>query len=432
MRRLLYSLLGIVFLLSCNKTDKLKNTPAKPNQLITDAKYYVDSIRQEVFPNGRSATGSDSILWGQAIIRHFSKIDAVSVPLFSDSTQKGTFDNHILPLKLENYLLVYKGSDSNFHYLVMKLIRTSSRQEGFTGAVMLEDLTGNKLTAYIMENGQIVKMPAPQGSGNNNARAVYSCITINYYYSVNGGPWQYNFSNTYCNWYDVADNGGSNLPVGNQELPPDNGGGGVDMSGNTPGNNNAAIPSTLRDVRMNIKGPCLTSTVSMVTFNGLSSYLAQTFNGTFNVGDEVDCEFKDSTFADVMMDGLTDRYLNINNGTKYLSVRININTVLNNASQEYIAATIYHEITHGILFAKTASTTNEQDHETMSSGFYFDVQVAALQALFPNLSLDDAKILVWIGLDKSDAYKALPNSYKDNVDYVARKYRNGTLGTKCN
>ncbi|MFB6456301.1 hypothetical protein ACE38W_13595 [Chitinophaga sp. Hz27] len=431
MRTLLYSLLGIVFLLSCNKTDKLQNTPAKPNQLITDAKYYVDSIRQEVFPNGRSATGSDSILWEQAIIRHFSQIDAVSVPLFSDSSQKATFDNHILPLKLESYLLVYKGSDSNFHHLVMKLLRTSSNNPAFSGAVMLEDLSGNKLTAYTMEDGAIVKMPTPRNSGIDNARAVYSCVTINYWYSVNGGPWQFNFSNTYCTWYDVADNGGSNLPVGNQELPPpEDGGGGGDMSGNTPGNNNSGTPTSIQDVRSGVRSPCLSSVLSTVVFSDLNSNITNSFRVLYENNDRLTCDFQEDTLAD-RLDAI-GRYQPQGINSNEYTVTITLNTKRNNSSQEYIAATIYHEIVHALLFAKYKNPDEVRDHIEMSFGSYFETQVNSLRSLFPNLSYSDAKKLVWIGLEDTQEYLNLSVDEKNDIQIFAGKHKNGTAGTNCN
>ncbi|WP_142687432.1 SprT-like domain-containing protein [Chitinophaga polysaccharea] len=119
------------------------------------------------------------------------------------------------------------------------------------------------------------------------------------------------------------------------------------------------------------------------------------------------------------------------NGILKVDVYLN-NPLLECASQEYIAATLLHEIAHGILTYENIDGSNAQHNEMFKK--YRKEIAAGLREMFPGINKDDADVLAYEGLDGTiwgSAFKtAFPKSCNTMV-VIMDAYRNGNKGTKC-
>ncbi len=134
------------------------------------------------------------------------------------------------------------------------------------------------------------------------------------------------------------------------------------------------------------------------------------------------------------------------NGVSEVIIKINP-SLLQNASKEYIATAILHELLHSFYKIRVPNSTEQQHHNVMfSSGAPRIAQ--SLVELFPNLTPTDAMSLALQGLDE---IFLIPNStggtdlntqknaemetkYGQGFYYANNKaleYKNGTLGTSC-
>jgi SprT-like family len=73
-------------------------------------------------------------------------------------------------------------------------------------------------------------------------------------------------------------------------------------------------------------------------------------------------------------------------------VEVTLNTSeLQNASKEFIASTILHEIIHGVFLIKNKNPLID-DHNEMGS-YYISIMADALREMYPAVSSDDATAL---------------------------------------
>ncbi len=212
-----------------------------------------------------------------------------------------------------------------------------------------------------------------------------------------------------------------------------------DMIGSTPVNKwtTVYVPS-LKEIIDNLKDPCLKNMLNLLKgkyFEDDVHFIIVKFNVSpyYNVNlGEYNDPAKSNTDAE---EGKTEN----------CCVDIDFNlAALGNASQEYIAATFYHEFLHSNLSAIDPKTFRDLQHDVMATK-YVEPMAQALQKLFPNLSHDDAVALSWGGLgdtkawtDMFNADKANGTSVTGNIAEINKKYKNlnnaynGKFGTKCN
>ncbi|MBV7531805.1 hypothetical protein [Chitinophaga sp. sic0106] len=179
--------------MGCSKSPQiLQEEP----DVIQDARKYFEKnvLVKNVGSNARiegSFTHGDP-RWDDATTRQLSRGTIVQVPLSVDSMQGVTFENHVLPLRYKDYLLIYKDKDSIYRNIVMRNIPTGSIEPGYSGLTLVQDWSGSNPGSFAMEGGKLITTNSPTNgrvSNNSNNYGVRSCVTINYYYSVNGGPW---------------------------------------------------------------------------------------------------------------------------------------------------------------------------------------------------------------------------------------------------
>jgi len=97
-------------------------------------------------------------------------------------------------------------------------------------------------------------------------------------------------------------------------------------------------------------------------------------------------------------------------------------TKLAGKSKEYIASAVFHEILHNYLdlkFPRDADGNNQvgDGHNAMADK-YITLLTGALRNTFPNLPLQDAWALSWIGLEKTNMWtgKTFKKDDANNID----------------
>ncbi|MCF0056612.1 hypothetical protein [Dyadobacter sp. CY356] len=111
--------------------------------------------------------------------------------------------------------------------------------------------------------------------------------------------------------------------------------------------------------------------------------------------------------------------------TDNTSKTITLNSfALANASKEFIAKTIYHEILHIYL-----NTTEESDHIKMANN-YVNPIANALMSQFPNLGAANAEALAWSGLYNTKAWDKLPGEKQKSIRDINERFKN--LNNKYN
>ncbi len=210
-----------------------------------------------------------------------------------------------------------------------------------------------------------------------------------------------------------------------------NGGGGSVGGGGSKENN-----SSVKEIIDSLTNPCHKAVLQSLMASGLGNDITAILKNTFGVSEFINVNFLDVT---------TTRDPNASAETTYFQTteRTDVTTKLNstllvNASKEYIAETIFHEILHGFMDANSAIKGNLAQHTEMAQS-YIDKEVLALREIFPKLKQHDALCLVIGGYsDIQDNNPSLMSkilkAYKlsiDDVQFTNDNYRNGSSGTKC-
>jgi len=108
---------------------------------------------------------------------------------------------------------------------------------------------------------------------------------------------------------------------------------------------------------------------------------------------------------------------------------------LNNASQEYITATILHEAVHAWIDYQYGHGSPEANiqHNLMAQNDRFNMMRDALMEMFPNLSLQAATDLTWGGLKNTNAFSQLSATEQQRILQINYNYREriNNTGTAC-
>jgi hypothetical protein len=186
----------------------------------------------------------------------------------------------------------------------------------------------------------------------------------------------------------------------------------------------------VKDITDDVDDPCLKGTLNSVTSsnlgNGITDILHNTFGGTadFNI------HFQDDALNNNMKDGKTHAVIW---GSGRMDFDITLNTeTLPDASKEFTAATIYHEILHAYL--RTTGIIGDLQHIAMAND-YTSKLASSLLSAYPNLDPLDAKALAWGGLEGTPAYDSIRTNHPSEfTDLQSRnaQHRVHTKGTPCN
>jgi len=113
-------------------------------------------------------------------------------------------------------------------------------------------------------------------------------------------------------------------------------------------------------------------------------------------------------------------------------------SALQNASQQYIAAAIIHEVMHA--YFRLENGAGAGDHQAMATT-YISQMSQALQDSF-GMTPEDATALAWGGLNENvqgvaitDAWTQFKAAHPDqatNIQLINTQYQTGLKGLKCN
>ncbi len=202
---------------------------------------------------------------------------------------------------------------------------------------------------------------------------------------------------------------------------PGHGGGGA--------GNNASLAT---DVINNFSDSCFTAVLNKIAANSLNNALSNILNN-FYVGQNAELYFNNSDIGLSSVDA-DAAILNL----PYNRFQITLNeSAMVGASQEYIAATILHEVVHTYFNMSGISTGNElAQHQMMTK--YIEPMSELIHYLFKDLSYEEADALAWGGLGKTDVWSTLTPAQQNSINSINQYYKNvnGTRanapGTKCN
>lgn len=185
-----------------------------------------------------------------------------------------------------------------------------------------------------------------------------------------------------------------------------------------------------KDITDDIDDDCLKGTLNHVISSGLGNSITDILHNTFGGTIDFNLRFHDSDFNDVMKDGKTTPIVW---SSSRMDFDINLNTeTFSNASKEFTAATIYHEILHAYL--RSNGIIGDLQHNTMANDYTLKLANSLLSA-FPNLDSTDAKALAWGGLEGTPAYDSIMTNHPSEfTDFQRRSsnHRTSDKGTKCN
>ncbi len=208
-------------------------------------------------------------------------------------------------------------------------------------------------------------------------------------------------------------------------------------SGSVGGGGSKENNSSVKEIIDSLTNPCHKAVLQSLMANGLGNDITNILKSTFGVGEYVNVTFQDV----VTLPNDPDIPAKTNPSFKgqYIDITTQLNnTVLANATKEYIAETFFHEILHGYLDANKMIKNALCQHIEMAQS-YLDKEVNALMELFPKLTLHDAQCLVIGGYgdiqaNNPDVMNAILTKYNltdNNVSTTNNKYKYGQKGTKC-
>jgi hypothetical protein len=220
--------------------------------------------------------------------------------------------------------------------------------------------------------------------------------------------------------YTACSGGGDEVALGNDGGVGHGGGGGT-------GSNTTTI---IQDIKNNLKDPCLIGTLDklMNTPSGAKEDINYILTNVFGESKKYNLTFVENPNLADNQDGHTLPAI-ITNGIFSFTIELNSNTLLD-ATKEFTAATIIHEVVHAYL-RTTGKIGQLQQHSEMANG-YVNRMASALIKMYPNLTTNQANAMAWGGLQDTSGWAALPDNLKNQYTIENNYQHAGNFGTKCN
>ncbi|WP_143305989.1 hypothetical protein [Chitinophaga vietnamensis] len=427
-----------VALLTFYACKKEGDQSSQPKSQIEAAKQYFTSEVLQKQQTGVEANRFSFELetdWQNASVEKLQSFEVVTVPLKFKQTITVSKDGGktMQPINVRPFLSIFKDKKGEMRAeVVYKFLDEKRTGKAFSGNILVTDWEGNVNRGYRYKDGKAGKLDVSIGYKSNKLKTERGiCVTTDYYQEVyRDGEMigrTYLRSETVCS-IDQEFPGEGGGTGGGSEPDYSGGGGGAGGAGTGTGN------IILYDIINNLQSPCLINSVHAVNNGVLKNTVSTILCRIFDQPDNFNIRFYEASLAD-SIDGDTKPFTN-SSGT---SISYNMDITLNSklvtqfhSSQEYIVATILHEVLHAYFSAKNYNPI--VDHNEMGL-FYIDKMSAALREIFPSLSDEDATALAWGGVHESYSWSELVrNAPLKAIDILNKNksYKTSDLGTKCN
>ena len=315
------------------------------------------------------------------------------------------------------YVFDYMPSDA-FSSKIDEVNAVNIRDKKFDGKLAVHTLSDKKIARFVWEKGEVHQRI---GARTGNATSTDCSISV-YVYGCgriiiggNVGSLECSVRYTISCWIDNQMQDDWCI-----ETDPDciNGSGG-DGDGGT--DYTAVDYITL--VNLN---PCNTQIWNKLATTTSLGDINQ-FIRTFNSDASHNISVRQERFGNTIVDGTAVYDASTN------TYEITLNTdIMENASQEYIAVTLMHEVLHAYLGAYFGiDRSNDVQHPLMVENYCVDFMANALRSMFPNMSMDDALALSWQGLDNTPSYNAKSLAERFRLQTINDNYKSHVNGTIC-
>jgi hypothetical protein len=280
--------------------------------------------------------------------------------------------------------------------------------ETFSGLIINADLNENILRTWRFLEGKMVSYtnPASNNSKEKEKGARTNCYTYyTQYTTVTGQSCGPNCTEVFYTLHTVPHEAG----CGGSTTGSDPGymGSGSNTNGDWYGYQNGGGGSSTptAQIKNQLQYPCFKNVFNNLlsaSFNNKVQQILLNFNKSSTLTFTIKEEWMSST--------------SVNATTVGNVITLNLNA-LGNASQEFVAKVIYHEVLH-VFIGSTAAI----DHQTMATK-YVTPMAQALMAWFP-INLSDATGLAWSGLQNTNAYNSLSQADQYNAYIKSKNYKN--------
>lgn len=451
MKKALFSTLSVLFFLSlfhlaCKKTEIQKSEQVDAQSLtIIEAKNWflknnssASSQKSRVAGQEYGKLSNFSPIWESAIVEEDNRYIIVETAVTFNKTP-GFINNAITPdatissINGSSKLVLLKDKISGllqaaFMHVIdssgktNKAITYSNRSSDFTGEIFFTDLSGKFINGWLYKAGKIVKKSNQIAAPVKNALVNpddEDCETIEtrWYeqwcdHYTNGdvecSPWEYIGSTfrTYC----------------------ESGGGGGGGGGGYGGDE-----ADMDDINNYLVTPCLSDTWEALMSNDVNVDLVYLLKSTFSATTRFNLSISEASDFEVDADGNSIDATTITtrqpNGTFDMHVYLN-KVELQDASKEYIAATMFHEIIHAYM--RATGVLDEKLHHEQMGQYYISSMMYSIQKVFPSLSDSQARSLALGGLKKTTNFSRLSQSEKDEILAENQRHKLSIHGTSCN
>lgn len=387
--------------------------------------------------------------WQLAYPVDLSVGQGLMVPVYYDEpfylTSNISGENKLAANAVTN-LLVYTGADGALHY---ELLSSFPGNGGgpFSGVIYVEDWHGNALKHYqYTGNGAINLLKSAGDSPSVNGRA--QVIEVCYYYttwahSAHDPEGYYREEFLGCEYFVIDDGSdagggpsGGDYGGGGDSTPPGGGGspcapltaarapapcdgGGGDGTQPTP---TQPTPPVRKEIKNDIIDPCPRDQVNRLASN---SFFLQSM---FGIGDKMTMTY--------MMGSLgagvdADTRVQTTSGGYFTVTTTLDGTRMTGASNEYIMATLIHEMYHAKRAVADPANTNSPtaDHDYMAK--HLNEMASLLQSFFPSMLQQTARDLSWGGLGLTSEYGRLSVSERIRIEKANLEYQTGVRGSVC-
>ncbi len=190
-------------------------------------------------------------------------------------------------------------------------------------------------------------------------------------------------------------------------------------------------PPKVTDVMDNLQNPCFKKVLAALRNGTLQNKVSEILFKTFGSSGDLNIRFDEAVLANTT-DGQT-LPVKVNN---VVNMDVTINSLLYtnlHASQEYVAATMFHEILHAYFGANNYNPLIGVGHNDMGM-LYVQIMADALVEVYPNLPKGDAIALAWGGVQESYAWLNIASASPATANAIGvtnQDYRKGTKGSVC-